>query len=107
MEIIDRLPATVAATGRRKSAHYNDINDGLFTKPVRIGRRAVGWPRSETQAIVAARISGATDDEIRALVRRLEAARKARIADESNGEVRALVAVLEAERIATSREGTS
>jgi prophage regulatory protein len=37
----------------------------------------VGWPSSEVAAINAARIAGKTDDEIRALVVKLEEARKA------------------------------
>jgi prophage regulatory protein len=48
----------------------------LFTSPVQIGARAVGWPDSELEALNAARIAGKTDDEIRALVVKLEAARK-------------------------------
>ena len=72
---IDRLHKVLEARGRRRSAHYKDIQDGLFTRPIRIGRRAVGWPRHETQAINAARVSGKSDDEIRAIVAELHAAR--------------------------------
>jgi prophage regulatory protein len=36
----------------------------------------VGWPASEVSAINTARIAGKTDDEIRVLVVKLEAARK-------------------------------
>jgi prophage regulatory protein len=39
--------------------------------------RAVGWPSEEVQALNAARIAGKSDEEIRALVVKLEAARKA------------------------------
>ena len=31
------------ARGRSRSAHYLDIQQGLFTSPVHIGLRAVGW----------------------------------------------------------------
>jgi prophage regulatory protein len=54
-----------------------DIQQGLFTHPVQIGLRAVGWPATELAMLNAARIAGKTDDEIRALVAKLEAARKA------------------------------
>jgi prophage regulatory protein len=54
-----------------------DIQQGLFTPPVPIGARAVGWPADELAALNAARIAGKSDDEIRALVAKLEAARKA------------------------------
>jgi prophage regulatory protein len=42
---------------------------------VKIGARAAGWPASEVQALNAARIAGKSDDEIRELVLKLEAAR--------------------------------
>jgi prophage regulatory protein len=72
-----RLPAVLRERGRSRSSHYLDIQQGLFTRPVQIGLRAVGWPSSEVTAINAARIAGKTDEEIRALVLKLEAARKA------------------------------
>lgn len=72
LRITDVLPAR----GRARSTHYLDIQQGLFTQPVLIGLRAVGWPASEVAALNAARIAGKTDDEIRALVIQLEAARK-------------------------------
>lgn len=71
-----RLPAVLKERGRSRSAHYLDIQQGLFTKPVQIGLRAVGWPSGDASAINAARIAGKSDDEIRALVVKLEAARK-------------------------------
>lgn len=75
---IMRMPAVKAETGHRSHASiYNAIRDGLFTKPVRIGDRAVGWPSQEVQAIVAARIAGKTQEQIRELVCKLERARKA------------------------------
>lgn len=73
---IQRLPEVLKQRGRSRSAHYLDIQQGLFTSPVSIGARAVGWPSCEVMAINAARIAGKGDDEIRALVRELEAARK-------------------------------
>ena len=77
IQTILRLPAVLRERGRSRSAHYGDIRLGLFTRPVTIGRRAVGWPVNEVAALNAARIAGKSDDEIRALVVKLEAARKA------------------------------
>lgn len=78
VNVILRLPTVLSARGdKSKSAHYKDIQDGLFTSPVKIGSRAVGWPESEVAAINAARIAGKTDEEIRALVVKLVADRKA------------------------------
>lgn len=72
-----RLPAVQAEAGHSRSTHYLRIKQGLWTKPVLIGVRAVGWPASEVASLNAARIAGKTDEEIRALVAKLEAARKA------------------------------
>ncbi len=74
---IDRLPQVKAATGYPRATLYAKIKAGLFVRPVAIGARAVGWPAHEVAAMNAARICGKTDDEIRALVARLEADRKA------------------------------
>ena len=71
-----RLPAVKSASGYARSTIYLRIAQRLWTKPVRLGARAVGWPADEVQALNAARIAGMTDDEIRLLVERLEAARK-------------------------------
>ncbi len=72
-----RLPAVKSESGLSRSTIYLRIAQGLWTKPVNLGARAVGWPSSEIAAINTARIAGKTDDEIRELVVKLEAARKA------------------------------
>lgn len=72
-----RLPEVLRKRGRSRSAHYLDIQNGLFIAPVRIGARASGYPEDEVHALNVARIAGKPDDEIRALVARLLAARKA------------------------------
>jgi len=75
MSII-RLPAVKAETGHKSHASiYNAIKIGLFTKPVQIGQRSVGWPFDEVKAINAARIAGQTEAEIRELVTRLHVKR--------------------------------
>ena len=71
-----RMPAIKAETGHRSHASiYNAIKAGLFTKPVPIGARSVGWPDSEVKAINAARIAGKTEAQIRELVNNLHAKR--------------------------------
>ena len=71
-----RMPAVKAETGHRSHASiYNAIKAGLFTKPVQIGQRSVGWPSDEVQAINAARIAGKSEAEIRELVKVLHAKR--------------------------------
>jgi prophage regulatory protein len=75
MSII-RLPQVKAKTGHRSSASiYNAVRDGSFTRPIRIGQRAVGWPDYECDAIVNARIQGKCKDEIKALVNKLHSNR--------------------------------
>ena len=71
-----RLPTVLRVRGRSRSAHYLDIQQGLFTRPVSIGARAVGWPEYEVTTLNSARIAGKSEDEIRSLVHELEIARK-------------------------------
>ena len=75
--MILRIATTLRLRGRSRSAHYADIKDGLFVHPIRIGVRAAGTPDYEVAALIAARIAGKTDCEVRQLVLKLEAARKA------------------------------
>lgn len=76
-QTIYRLPAVKSESGLSRSTIYLRIAQGLWTKPVSLGARAVGWPSGEVAAINAARIAGKNDEEVRALVVKLEAARKA------------------------------
>lgn len=71
-----RIPAARNQSGYSRSTIYLRISQGLWTKPVRLGPRAVGWPSSEIEVLNAARISGKTDDEIRQLVQSLHTKRK-------------------------------
>lgn len=67
-----RLPEVKKETGlRAHSTIYDAIRDGLFPAPVRIGRRAVGWPEEEVKAICVARIAGCSNDELKSLVSRM------------------------------------
>jgi prophage regulatory protein len=71
-----RLGAVLDRRGVTRTPHYDDIGRGLMTRPVKTGgQRAAGWPEHEVDAIVAARVAGATDDEVRKLVDRLHAMR--------------------------------
>ncbi len=71
-----RIPATKSQSGYSRSTIYLRITQGLWTRQISLGPRAVGWPASEVAALCAARISGKNDAEIRDLVIRLEAARR-------------------------------
>jgi prophage regulatory protein len=71
-----RLPEVLAATGLARSTFWRRVKEGSFVRPVHIGPRAVAWPAGEVEAINAARIAGQSDDGVRALVARLQAARR-------------------------------
>lgn len=88
MTNILRAPAVIEIRGRGHSTHYRNIQEGLFTRPVPIGRRAVGWPAYEVHLLNQARIASMTDDEIRNVVVRLEAARTAGMAVKDNSDQR-------------------
>ena len=71
-----RIPAAKNQSGCSRSTIYLRIAQGLWTRPVNLGPRAVGWPAHEIDALNAARIAGLTDEQIRALVESLHAQRK-------------------------------
>ena len=70
-----RRRSVESLSGYPRSTLYLRISQGLWTRPVKIGPRAVGWPADEVSGLNAARIAGQSDAEIRALVTQLEAAR--------------------------------
>ena len=71
-----RLPDLLSRRGDSRSNFYRDIADGLWTEPVALGPRYSAWPAHEAEALIRARIAGATPDEIRNLVRLLMKQRK-------------------------------
>ena len=72
---IIRLPQVQSETGLSKSTLYLRIKQGLFPPGVRLGKRATGWPAFEIEALNRAQISGATEDQIKALVSAMAAER--------------------------------
>ena len=80
LHTILRLPATKSQSGYSRSTIYLRITQGLWTRQISLGPRAIGWPADEVAALNVARISGKTDDEIRELVKSLHTKRKELIA---------------------------
>lgn len=76
MNKILRLPAAMALNGLSRSTTYLHITSGLWPKPVRLGARAIGFPADECEAVIAARIAGKSDDQIREIVSKAETARR-------------------------------
>ncbi len=74
-----RLPAVKADSGYSRSTIYLRIDQRLWTKPIKLGARSVGWPANEVAALNAARIAGKSNEEIRSLVEKLEASRQSAI----------------------------
>ncbi|MDA8351556.1 MAG: transcriptional regulator [Pseudomonadota bacterium] len=73
-----RAEAVIARRGRSRSQLYLDIRHGVMTPPVRLrGGKLSAWPAREVDSLNAAEIAGATDDELRAVVRELLAQRAA------------------------------
>ena len=71
-----RIETCKEEAGYRSNASiYNLIREGLWTKPVSIGPRSVGWPDDEVRTLCAARIAGMVESEIRDLVLQLHAKR--------------------------------
>jgi prophage regulatory protein len=61
--------------GFGRSNFYDRIARGLYVRPIKLGSRASGIVEIESDILLDASISGRSDDEIREIVRRLEAAR--------------------------------
>jgi prophage regulatory protein len=53
---IHRLPDVLTTFGVSRSHIYQQVKDGLFVKPIRLGKRAVGWPSNELGALLSARV---------------------------------------------------
>ncbi len=70
-----RLKEVRASLGLSESTFYEHVSAGLCSQPIRVSARASALPASEVSAINRARVAGRSDDQIRALVRRLHAAR--------------------------------
>lgn len=71
-----REPDALKTTGMPRSTFRDQLRAGFYTSPVKLGRRAVGWPAHEIDAVLRARVSGQSDDQVRKLVQDLEAQRK-------------------------------
>ena len=69
------LKQSFVSLGIRRTTGYSQINEGLLPAPVRIGKRNTALPKEELDAIIGARVRGATDVELRQLVAQLIKAR--------------------------------
>lgn len=59
-----------------RSNLYQKIDKGLWPAPIQLGARAVGWLSSENEQVLSAMIAGQNQEEIKHLIKTLEANRK-------------------------------
>lgn len=76
LRIFHRKPAVLEATGWCTSTLYQKIKNGLFIAPIKPGLMTSVWPSDELRKLQDAFIAGKSEQEIRALVAELHAARK-------------------------------
>lgn len=70
-----RLAPAFKAIGVGRSRGYELMHEGLLPRAIKISDRAAAIPSNELEAVIAARVGGASPKVIRALVRRLHAER--------------------------------
>lgn len=63
-----RVDAIKTRMGIGRSKIYSSVKDGTLPEPIHIGSRVSVWPSGEIDAIIAARVAGRSDADIRALV---------------------------------------
>ncbi|MCW8924361.1 MAG: AlpA family phage regulatory protein [Gammaproteobacteria bacterium] len=73
---IERKPIVLDRTGWSRSTLHSRIKEGLFTPPILLGARAVGWPDYETTAILLALMAGKSKAETQEIVKDLIEQRK-------------------------------
>lgn len=73
---LERNPVVQKRMGRGKATLHQDVREGVMTPPITIGKRWSAWPSDEVDAVVRARIAGASKDALRELVKELVARRQ-------------------------------
>lgn len=71
-----RLPSVIARSGLSRSSIYKAVAAKLWTSPIRLTGKSIGWPSHEVDSLISARIRGASDVDVRQLVAQLETARR-------------------------------
>ena len=70
------MPRMEQKLDKKKSSIWAQSKSGLLPLPVKIGG-ATTWVEHEVDEVLLAEIAGKSEDDVRALVRRLHEARKA------------------------------
>jgi len=80
---LDPFRKTIEKRGVSRSKQYKDVNEGLWTRPIKLSVRASAWPNYETEILNKAIIAGKSEEEIKALVVELETLRKSMLDQEA------------------------
>ena len=75
MTRLRKLPAVEEQFQSAKTTIYKQVKNGTLPPPIHLGEKSSAWIAAELDAVLAARIAGRSDAEIRALVIALVAAR--------------------------------
>ena len=73
---LEKLPALLARTTFSRSSIYSKVKQGMFVPPISLGPRAVAWLSHEVDDVLAAMITGQSQEEIKQLVQDLVVSRK-------------------------------
>ncbi len=71
MKKLLRMTDVTEMIGLKKSAVYKMVNDGVLTKPIKMGKKVSLWPDYEIQTIIDAIIENRNQDELKTLVNNL------------------------------------
>ena len=61
---IHRLPKVVERTSLSRSSIYLKINDGSFPQPIKLSKRAIGWPEEVITNWINQRIAESQGGEV-------------------------------------------
>jgi len=73
---IVRRPEVLNLLKISRSNLYQKISQGLWPHPIHVSTRSVAWIESENEQVLAAMISGQSQEEIKELVKTLVESRK-------------------------------
>jgi prophage regulatory protein len=75
MIVLLKLQEVCQRRAQRPTRVYEDVKLGRLAPPIKLTKRSSAWVEAEVDACTSAVVAGATDDELRKLVRQLIAGR--------------------------------
>lgn len=77
-----RVREAIKKTGLSKSTFYEKVKEGVFPKPIKIGKTSL-WIEEEIDTVLRAYAAGMPETQIKRIVKRLEQQRKMFILEEA------------------------